>query len=267
MHLAIGKGDNLNDRMTELETQYLAMAHAFAEADNSDISPYTTQQKNLEIQVKEFRLQQERQRRSTEHQHLVTLWHQEMDVMFDKVDQMNSRIAELVLDTQKSLVPPSNASTILDELQQTVIQVPVPDDRIRHWIVQDVVGAPKDTLVMMDQRVHSLQQRKMDLVDSILHARLVTDQCSLMQQLMTEMDDLVNVNDLDTLVHSIEKMATRIHDPVLHVSPNNDNDDETNTRVRQALDTKLVALKERRDALDASIRHNTWRSECNHQAR
>lgn len=263
MHLPIGKGDNLDDRMTEVEAQYLAMFHAFAEADNSDISPYTAQQKNLEIQVKEFRLQQERQQRSTEHQHLVSSWHQEMDVIFNKVDQMNSSIAELVLVTRKSLVPPSNASTILDELQQTVIQVPVPDDRIRHWIVQDVVGAPKDTLVMMDQRVHSLQQRKMDLVDSILHARLVTDQCSLMQQLMTEMDDLVNVNDLDTLVHSIEKMATRIHDPVLHVSPNNDNDDETNTRVRQALDTKLVALKERRDALDASIRHNTWRSECN----
>lgn len=249
--------------MTELEGHYLAMKRAFGIAGNNDISSSTTaMQKDLERRVMEFQQQQERMQRLSEYQNLVTLWHEEMDTAFSKVDQTNTDIAEVVHTTQKSLLPPSNASTKLYELQLGVIYVPVPDDRIRRWVVQGAVDAPKDTLVMMDQRTHALQQRIMDITDSILHARQVIDQCSLMQRLMLEMDDIFNVSDLETLTHSIEELATRIHDPVLYMSPNNDIDAEANARIREALDSKLSALKEKHAALDASTRHSTWRSKC-----
>lgn len=249
--------------MTKLEAHYLAMERAFGIAGNNDFSSCTaTKQRNLERQVMEFQQQQERMQRLSEYQNLVTLWHQQMDTAFSKVDQTNTDIAKIVHTTQKSLVPPSNASTILDELQQSVIHVPVPDDRIRRWVVQGAVDGSKDTLVMMDERTHALQQGIIDIPDSILHARQVTDQCSLMQQLMLEMDDLFNVNDLETLTHLIDELATRIHDPVLHVFPNNGNDAETNARIREALDSKLFALKEKCAAMNASTRHSTWRSEC-----
>ncbi|KAI7880073.1 hypothetical protein K492DRAFT_237540 [Lichtheimia hyalospora FSU 10163] len=255
-------GDNLDDRMAKLAAHYLAMERAFVDAGDNDICLYTAMQKNLESQVEEFRLKQERQQRMIEYQNKVALWYQQMDILFNKVDQMDTDITQIVYTTQDSLVPPTNASATLDELQQCVIQIPVPDDCIRHWVVQEIVDAPKDTLAMMDDKVYTLQQRIKNIPNSISHARRVMDQCSFMQQLMTEMDDLFNLDDLETLTHSIQALATRIHDPALYIFPHNDNDAETNTRVRETLESKLAALKDKRASVDAVIRHNTRRSEC-----